>query len=200
MLINVPQGFNKTKDVIKLGEIFKGNSYRYILSDIGNIQKSNTFELSGYGFYSHVYNVCDTYIFLIGNQIKSKDINVNSINFLDKVLDFEYILQNKPNQIKRIEIPNRVFTITSKDKWLQNDILKENAKLIDFIIKEQKTHLRAFKRPYERYLRYLADNENGMGISKYALTVNMIYDKHLLIKKYTDFDGYIIKYEHSSYL
>ena len=94
MLLNIPSKITK-KDIKYYGKIYKGNTSKYIISDLYNTNINKVFEMNGYGFYSYVYEIFDTYLFIIGNQIKSRDVNPKNIDFVAKILKFEYDLQNK---------------------------------------------------------------------------------------------------------
>lgn len=200
MYINVPQNFSR-KDIKRYGTIFKDKHYYYILSDIKNRDKSNTIKLNSLGYFSYIYNVCNSYLFIIGNQIKNKDINPNRVDFLSKILKFEYLQRNKNKKIQRIEIPSKIFTITTKERWLQDDILKENKKEIDYIIKHKKVHLQSHKSPYERYMMYLCDNSlEGLGVFEHGLCKDLMTQNFIHIMKDTSIDGYIIKTDNTEFL
>lgn len=200
MYINVPQNFSR-KDIKRYGTIFKDKHYYYILSDIKNRNKSNTIKLNSLGYFSYIYNVCNSYLFIIGNQIKNKDINPNRVDFLSKILKFEYLQRNKNKKIQRIEIPSKIFTITTKEGWLQDDILKENKKEIDYIIKHKKVHLQSYKSPYERYMMYLCDNSlEGLGVFEHGLCKDLMMQNFIHIMKDTSIDGYIIKTDNTEFL
>lgn len=193
MFINAPKQFTR-KDIKNCGVIYKDYGYRYLLSDIKNKDLNNTFELVTEGFYSYVYNICETYLFIIGNQKGTKDIKPNKIDFLSKILDFEYKIANKNKKIKTLSIPNSILTLITKEKWLQDDFLNEKGVLIDNIINNKKIHLQAFKRPYERYLRYLVEI-GKIGTFKNGVVVDMLTEKEIKILKDTSISGYIIKYD-----
>ena len=78
-----------------MGKIYKDEGYSYILSDVENKNIDNTLILNGYGFYNYIYEIYNTYLFLIGNQIKKRIINPNKVDFLSKIMKFEYLLNNK---------------------------------------------------------------------------------------------------------
>lgn len=196
MFLNIPE--IKKKDIKYCGIIFKDNNYFYILSDLKNRSLKNTLKLNGYGFYSYVYDVFNTYLFIIGNQIKNKDVNPKNIDFVSKVLKFEYMLSI--NKVQGFDIPSQVFTITSKEKWLQDDFIGDNKKMIDNIIKHKKVHLQAYKQPYERYMRYLCDNPSGLGIFKNSLCKDTLITNKIYLLKDTSFDGYIIKYDNRKFI
>lgn len=200
MLLNIPSKITK-KDIKYYGNIYKGNTYKYILSDLYNKDIENTIEMNGYGFYSYVYDIFDTYLFIIGNQIKSRDVNPKNIDFIAKILKFEYDLQNKNNKIYKVNIPSNILTIVSKDRWLQGDLLGENSKIIDDIINVGKPHLKDIQEPYIRYLSYLCDNvDDCMGLFEFGLSKLLMYNDYVYVQKCTDFDSYIIKYEHCKHL
>ena len=193
MFINVPKGF-KSSDIKKCGIIYKTQSYSYILSDIANRNKKNTLLLNGCGFYNYIYDICNTYLFIIGNQKGNKDINPNKIDFLAKILKFEYLLNNQNRKIQKFDVPSGMFTIVSKERWLQDDLMGVNSILIDNIIKNKKVHLQAYERPYERYMRYLCDNpETNVGTFKNGLCKDLLTQNYIHIMKDTNIDGYIIK-------
>lgn len=193
MFINVPKGF-KPSDIKRCGIIYKTQSYSYILSDIENRNKKNTLLLNGCGFYNYIYDICNTYLFIIGNQKGNKDINPNKIDFLAKILKFEYLLNNKNRKIQKFDVPSGIFTITSKERWLQDDLMGDSSILIDNIIKHKKIHLQAYERPYERYMRYLCDNpETNIGTFKNGLCKDLLTQNYIQLMKDTSIDGYIIK-------
>lgn len=193
MYINVPN-----KIIVKnRGIIHKASGYSYILSDISNRDKKESLELKGQGFYSYVYDVSNTYLFIIGNQIGNKDVNPNKINFQEKVLNFEYTAEKKPKKIQTLDIPSNGFVLTAKEKWLQPDILGDNTRVVESIIRTRRQHLLDYKRPYERYLRYLCDN--GLDMFKYGLVKDTLIENSLKVLKDTSFDGYIIKYNNTPF-
>ena len=193
MFINVPN-----KIVVKnRGIIQKASGFSYILSDISNRDKNKVLKLNGQGFYSYVYDVSNTYLFIIGNQIGNKDVNPNKVNFQEKVLNFEYTAEKKPKKIQTLDIPSNGFVLTAKEKWLQPDILGENTKMVENIIQKRKPHLQGYKRPYERYLRYMCDS--GLGMFKYGLVKDTLTESSIKVLKDTSFDGYIIKYDNTPF-
>lgn len=198
-LTNLPTQITK-KDIKYLGDIMKDESYSYILSDISNDNINNTYKLNSEGFYSYIYNICNTYLFLIGNSKGLKDINPNKIDFISKILKFEYLLQNNSKQIKELKTQNNMFTIMSKESFIEGNLKGLDIKMIDCITDKIKIHLRAFERPLERYLRYLCDNEEGIGTCENACVVNTLIDNKLYIQKDTSMSGYIIKYRHDKYI
>jgi hypothetical protein len=198
MLLNIPDKITK-KDIKSYGIIKKGNSYSYILSDLKNRDKKNTFKLNGYGFYNYVYNILDTYLFIIGNQIKNKDVNPQNIDFVSKILKFEYLLSN--NKLQKFDIPSQVMTIIATEKWLKDDCTGSSSKVIDNIIKNRKSYLNAYERPYERQMKYICDNaENSLGTFEYGLCKDLLIQDFIYIQKDTTFDGYIIKTDNRKYL
>ena len=193
MFINVPN-----KIVVKnRGIIQKASGFSYVLSDISNRDKNKVLKLNGQGFYSYVYDVSNTYLFIIGNQIDNKDVNPNKVNFQEKVLNFEYIAEKKPKKIQTLNIPSNGFVLTAKEKWLQPDILGDKTKMIENIIQKRKPHLQGYKRPYERYLRYMCDS--GLGMFKYGLVKDTLTESGIKVLKDTSFDGYIIKYDNTPF-
>ena len=193
MFINVPK-----KIVVKnRGIIQKASGFSYILSDISNRDKNKVLKLNGQGFYSYVYDVSNTYLFIIGNQIGNKDVNPNKINFQEKVLNFEYTAEKKPKKIQTLDIPSNGFVLTAKEKWLQPDILGDNTKTVESIIQRRKTHLQSYKQPYERHLRYMCDS--GLGMFKYGLVKDTLTENSIKVLKDTSFDGYIIKYDNTPF-
>lgn len=202
MFINVPKNFSK-KDIKYHGIIEKDSGYTYILSDI--IPHGDTIELKSEGFYSHVYTVSNSYLFIIGNQKGVQDIKPNKINFLNKILEFEYLLQDKPKKFIDFNIPNNIFTLVSKnlyqtfnERCLGNDLSHLNYKDIEFISDNIKIHLKGCE-PLEKYFRYLCDNESGVGLCENGLSLNMLCDTRLKILKDTEISGYIIKYNHDMF-
>ena len=111
-------------------------------------------------------------------------------------MEFEYKLQNNPKKFKDFDIPNNILTITSKQRWLESDLSDLNSKEVHFIINNIKTHLNACQTSLEKQLRYLCDNETGIGLCKNAFSLNMLCDTKLKIYKDTSINGYIIKYNH----
>lgn len=198
MFINVPEKLTK-KDIKNCGIIYKDEDFSYVLSDIKNTDKNKLFTMNGYGFFNYVYNICNTYLFIIGNQIKNKDIKIKDIDFLSKILKFEYNLQNNSKKIQRIDIPSKVFTILPKKRWLKDDFMGVNGKLIDDIIKIKKTYLQAYKTPYERHLRYLC-SENSLGTFKHGLCKDLLTQDYIHIFKDTSIDGYIIKTDNRQFI
>lgn len=192
MFINLPNKITK-KDIKYIGTLNKGKGYSHILTDIMNTNNRKLVKLNGYGWFSWVYIVCNTYMFVIGNQIKSKDVNPNKINFLQKIMEFEYTLQAYPNKIKSVNIPSSFLAITSNESVLEDDLRCVNEDLIQFIINNKKIHLQGYKSPLVKKLMYLCDNESCYGISEYGLSVNLLWSKKIQILKDTSFDGYIIK-------
>ena len=193
MFINVPK-----KIVVKnRGIIQKASGFSYILSDISNRDKNKVLKLNGQGFYSYVYDVSNTYLFIIGNQIGNKDVNPNKVNFQEKVLNFEYTAEKKPKKIQTLDIPSNGFVLTAKEKWLQPDILGDNTKTVESIIQRRKTNLQGYKQPYERYLRYMCDS--GLGMFKYGLVKDTLTENNIKVLKDTSFDGYIIKYDNTPF-
>ena len=193
MFINVPK-----KIVVKnRGIIQKASDFSYILSDISNRDKNKVLKLNGQSFYSYVYDVSNTYLFIIGNQIGNKDVNPNKINIQEKVLNFEYTAEKKPKKVQTLDIPSNGFVLTAKEKWLQPDILGDNTKMVERIIQRRKTHLQGYKQPYERYLRYMCDS--GLGMFKYGLVKDTLTENNIKVLKDTSFDGYIIKYDNTPF-
>lgn len=200
MYINLPNNFTK-RDIKELGRIYKEHSYRYILSDIKNRNIKNTLELKGQGFFNYIVNISDTYLFLIGNQIANKDINPKKIDYLSKIIKFEYLLINNSQKIKKIDIPNRIFTITTKERWLTGDITSFFTKDIESIIEHKKIHLQACENPYIKYMMYLCDDtKTNFGLFKHGFSKNILHEKYVLTLKDTEIDGYIIKTEHSKFI
>lgn len=198
-LTNLPTQITK-KDIQYIGDIMKDESYSYVLSDISNDNISNTYKLNSEGFYSYIYNICNTYLFTIGNSKGLTDIKPNKIDFIGKILKFEYLLQNNSKQIKEFKTQNNMFTLISKESFIEGHLRGVDTNMIDFIISNTKIHLRAFERPLERYLRYLCDNEEGLGVCNNACVVNTLINNKLYIQKDTSMSGYIIKYRHDKYI
>ncbi len=197
MFLNVPTKLTK-RDIKNCGIIYKDEGFSYVLSDLQNRDKNKTLNLNGYGYFNYVYNVYDTYLFIIGNQVKNKDINPNKIDFLSKILKFEYLLAHKNKQVQKFDVPSGVFTIISKERWLKGDFIGSQSKSIDFIIKHKKVHLQSYERPYERYMRYICDNpENSLGTFKNGLCKDLLTQNYIYIQKDTSIDGYIIKTDNS---
>ena len=193
MLINVPQKFSKN-DIKYYGKIYKSGGFSFILSDIENKDIKNTLELKGHGYFNYVYTLYDTYLLLIGNQKYSTDIDPNKVDFLSKILSFEYFRNSKDKKIKPFNIPSGALTIISKERWLDDRLDVVNYKTIDNIINNTNSYLNAYQTPYERYLRYLCNNpETGIGLFKHGLSMNLLCNNKILVYKDTSIDGYIIK-------
>lgn len=196
MFINVPNELTK-KDIKYIGDIFKDSQHKYILSDVLN---KDFIELNSEGFFSYVYNICDKYLFIIGNQKGIKDIKPRKIDFINKILLFEYIKQSKPKKIQKVNIPSHILTITSKDNYLKQNLDGVNLELIKHFANTSKKHLLESKNDLEMFYRYLCDNEEGFGIWEHGLSVNTLIDSYVEILKDTDISGYIIKYNHDSWI
>lgn len=194
MFINTPNSFEKEY----LGYVVKDNSYSFVLSDIANRDKDNIILLNGNCYYANFVKVCDTYLFLVGNGTPKKKVDYKKVNYAEKVLSFEYLLQKKDRKIHKLDIPSKMFTITPKERWLTDDILSENAKDIDYIVENIKTHLKGY-RAFEKRMRFLCDNENCVGVCGQGLSLNMLYDNYIYYLKDTSFDGWIIKYNHDNW-
>ena len=109
MFINLPKVTKK--DVQYLGTLNKGRGYAHILTDVINTNPKQIVKLNGYGWFSWVYMICNTYLFIIGNQIKSRDVNPKKINFLQKIMEFEYDLQAYPKRVKSVSVPSGYLAI-----------------------------------------------------------------------------------------
>lgn len=192
MFINLPNKVTK-KDIKYIGTLNKGQGYSHILCDTLNINPRQVVKLNGYGWFSWVYIVCNTYMFIVGNCIKSKDVNPNKINFLQKIMDFEYTLQAYPKKVKSVNVPSSYLSLISNLSVLEDDLRGVNSKLIQTIIDNKKIHLQGYKSPLVKKLMYLCDNESCYGISEYGLSINLLWSKKVQILKDTSFDGYIIK-------
>ena len=194
MYIGTVNKFNK-KDVKRIGVIYKDESTGYLLSDLDNINISNTMKLNGYGFYNYVYDVCDTYLFIIGNCIRTKETNPKKIDYLSKILKFEYLLQQNNKSIKTIKIPSRVLTITTENKWLHDGIAGVYSNSIDNVIQTSKIHLQGTQSRYKQYMKYLCDNPVlNIGVFKNGLALNMLFSDEVIVYKDTEINAYIIKY------
>lgn len=199
LLTNLPKQITK-QDIKEIGTIMKDECYHYVLSDISNTDINNTYKLSSEGFYSYLYNICNTYLFIIGNSKGLNDIKPNKIDFISKILKFEYLLQKNSKEIKKFDIPNNILLLTSKESLLEGVLRGVDTNIIDFIINKSKIHLNAFERSYERYLRYLCDNDEGLGICENALVLNLMADNKVYIQKDTSMSGFIIKYQHDEFI
>lgn len=199
LLTNLPKQITK-QDIKEIGTIMKDECYHYVLSDISNTDINNTYKLSSEGFYSYLYNICNTYLFIIGNSKGLNDIKPNKIDFISKILKFEYLLQKNSKEIKKFDIPNNILLLTSKESLLEGVLRGVDINIIDFIINKSKIHLNAFERSYERYLRYLCDNDEGLGICENALVLNLMADNKVYIQKDTSMSGFIIKYQHDEFI
>lgn len=195
MYINVP---NEVDKIDFVGRIFKGETYSYILSDVTNSHIDQVCLLKSNGFYSNIVNVCDTYLFVVGNGTLKKPIKYDKINYLEKVLSFEYSLQRQNKKIIKMSIPSKIFTITPKERWFTGFVLNENRKDIDYIIEKNKPYLMGY-RPYEKTMRFLCDNEENIGVTDYGMSLNILYNDYIYIYKDTSIDGYIIKYQHDKW-
>ena len=196
MFINLPKVTKK--DIQYLGTLNKGRGYAHILTDVMNTNPRQVVKLNGYGWFSWVYMICNTYLFIIGNQIKSRDVNPKKIDFLQKIMEFEYDLQAYPKKVKSVSVPSGYLAIISNESHLESDLRGVNDDLIQFIIKNKKTHLQTYKSPLVQKLMYLCDNESCYGISEYGLSLNLLWSKKIQILKDTSFDGYIIKLDTES--
>ena len=193
--INVPNKITR-KDIKYCGNIYKGNGFSYILSDLENKDIEKTLNLNGYGWYNYIYKVYDTYLFIIGNQIRNKDINIKNIDFISKVLKFEYYLHNNDKRIMDFDIPSNILTIISNERWLDGSFLKDYTKRVDYIINKNKPSLKGIQQPYERYMRFVCDNPyTNMGLFKNGLSMNLLTGSKIKLMKDTSIDGYIIKYD-----
>lgn len=199
IILDLPKKLTK-KDIRYLGKIYKDEGYGYILSDVENKNIDNTLILNGYGFYNYIYEIYNTYLFLIGNQIKKRIINPNKVDFLSKIMKFEYLLNNKSKKIKQINIPSNMFTIIAKEQWLKEDFLGQTQKKIDDIIDKQKPYLKDVDSSFERSMKFICDNvENTTGLFNNGLSKNILMENKIYVLKDVDFDGYIIKFNHSNF-
>lgn len=194
MILSVPR--LEKEDIKEIGIIEKDSSKGFLVSDLYNTNESNTYQITGYGFFKYVYEVFDTYLFIIDNAIYSKDVKPKDVDFIAKILKFEYLLQRKPNLFKKLEIPSKVLTLTTNLKWLQDDLIRDYEKQIDFIIENNKTHLQGIQSPYIKYMSYLCDNENCIGLFEHGLS-KLLYDDYVLI--YKDKAITIIKTNHTKF-
>lgn len=192
MFINVPSELTK-RDIKYIGNIFKDSQHKYILSDVLN---QEYIELNSEGFYSYIYNIGNKYLFIIGNQKGIKDINPKKIDFINKILFFEYIKNSKPKKIQKFNIPSHILTITSKDNYLKQNLDNVNLELIKHFSNTSKKYLLQCNSDMEMFYRYLCDNEEGYGIWEHGLSVNILIDNYIEILKDTSISGYIIKYNH----
>lgn len=199
IILDLPKKLTK-KDIRYLGKIYKDEGYSYILSDVENKNIDNTLILNGYGFYNYIYEIYNTYLFLIGNQIKKRIINPNKVDFLSKIMKFEYLLNNKSKKIKQINVPSNMFTIIAKEQWLKEDFLGQTQKKIDDIIDKQKPYLKNIDSSFERSMKFICDNvENTTGLFHNGLSKNILMENKIYVLKDVDFDGYIIKFNHSNF-
>lgn len=198
MYINTPKDFSR-KDVVFCGNIYKNGGFGYWLQDLYN--KKTKMSLSGYGWYNYVYKVCDTYLFIIGNQIRNKEINIKKIDFLSKVLKFEYLLKTKgkTNLFTELYIPSKVLILKSKEKPLEAILTRDNMNRINHIIETKKIHLQGIQKPLNRLLMFLCDNEQNMGIYENVMVVNLLYSNKITVLKDTSIDGYIIKLDNTPF-
>lgn len=194
MILSVPR--LEKEDIKEIGIIEKDSSKGFLVSDLYNTNENNTYQITGYGFFKYVYEVFDTYLFVIDNAIYSKDVKPKDVDFIAKILKFEYLLQRKPNLFKKLEMPNKILTLTTNLKWLQDDLIRDYEKQIDFIIENNKTHLQGIQSPYIKYMSYLCDNENCIGLFEHGLS-KLLYDDYVLI--YKDKAITIIKTNHTKF-
>lgn len=192
MFINVPNKTYKT-DIKYLGKLYKDSGHSYILTDF-----NNSLELKSEGFYSYIYIIHNTYLFIVGNSKNRYDIEPNKINFMNKILEFEF-LKNTTRKVKSFKVCNN-FSVISKEVYqtfnercFTDDFRHLNYEVVSNIVNKTKTHLQACK-PLEKYCYYLQDNSNGYGLSENILSINTLYDKNLYVYKDTDITGYIVKY------
>lgn len=197
MFLNVPNKISK-KDIISYGNIYKGESYKYILSDVAN--KKNKLILTSVGFYSYIYKILDTYLFIIGNQKGNIDIKPKKVDFLSKILKFEYLEKCNSKQIIKFDVPNQVFTITAHERSINGSFSNETIKMIETIIDKQKIHLQAYENPYERYMRFLCDNENCIGVYKHGLSYDLLNQNYIKVLKDSDISGFIIKVDNREFI
>ncbi len=199
IILDLPKKLTK-KDIRYLGKIYKDEGYSYILSDVENKNIDNTLILNGYGFYNYIYEIYNTYLFVIGNQIKKRIINPNKVDFLSKIMKFEYLLNNKSKKIKQINVPSNMFTIIAKEQWLKEDFLGKTQKKIDDIIDKQKPYLKNIDSFFERSMKFICDNvENTTGLFNNGLSKNILMENKIYVLKDVDFDGYVIKFNHSNF-
>ena len=181
--INVPNKITR-KDIKYCGNIYKGNGFSYILSDLENKDIEKTLKLNGYGWYNYVYKVYDTYLFIIGNQIKNKDINIKNIDFVSKILKFEYYLHNNDKRITDFDIPSNILTIISNERWLDGSFLEDYTKRVDYIINKNKPSLKGIQEPYEKYMRFVCDNPyTNMGLFKNGLSMDLLTGNKIKVIK-----------------
>ena len=116
MFINLPSRFSK-KDIKYHGILEKDEGYTYVLSDISN--KDKIIELKSDGFYSYVYTLCNTYLFIIGNCKGLEDINPNKINFLNKIMEYDATVLL--NQVTDLNFEDENFNGTYRcENWRMN--------------------------------------------------------------------------------
>lgn len=198
--INIPNEITK-KDIKFYDKIHKKNSYGYIISDLKNIDLKNTEYINSTSLYDYIFDVLDTYIFIVGNaNNKREKINLNKIDFMSEIMKFELDIYNNRKTIKKIDISSNVLTIISKDLWLKDEILDTKyKKLINLIIDKSKIHLQDINSDYEKLLNYICDNsENCMGTFRYGLS-KLITENYVLIQKNKNINGYIIKTDFSKF-
>lgn len=195
MFINVPNKIYRN-DIKYMGKLQKDSGLTYILTDL----KGNDLELKSTGYFSYIYNVCNTYLFVIGNCKNKIDIDIKDINFISKILEFEYFRNCKPSKFINLNIKNSMFSILSKnvyqtfnERCFTDDLRHLNYEVIQNIIDNTKIHLQGCK-PLEKYCYYLQDNNNGYGLSDNAVSINTLNDNNLCIYKDTSINGFIIKY------
>lgn len=198
MYLNIPDKITN-KDINFIGKIFKQESSSFIISDLENEILKNTFKLTGYGFYNYIYNICDKYLFIIGNQVKNTDIKPNKIDFISKILKFEYLLNNKDKSINKIDIPSNILTIITPEKWQDKNFLGLMGFEIENIIQYTKTYLKNYENNYIKYFKYLCDNNESYGFFENGFCMDLLTSNYIYILKDTEFDGYIIKYNHEKF-
>lgn len=195
--INLPNTFSHKRVKVK-GEIEKGVG-GLILTDLYNTDEQKLFTLNTSGVKNYVVDVYNTYLFIIGSNVNGAIMNPKRVDYLSKIIKFEYLFRTSSKQLKKIDINSHIFTLTSKERWLSGSVLKENVEDVYFILNNIKTHLNGSENPYIKQMLLLQDNENGFGLSQFALAQNILIENHLLVQKDSTFSGYIIKYCHSDF-
>ena len=93
-----------------------------------------------------------------------------------------------------------MFTIIAKEQWLKEDFLGQTQKKIDDIIDKQKPYLKNIDSSFERSMKFICDNvENTTGLFHNGLSKNILMENKIYVLKDVDFDGYIIKFNHSNF-
>lgn len=196
--INLPNNFNPKK-IKKIGQIY--TTQNFVLSDVQNIDIKNCYLTTCNGLIKYIVNVYDTYLFLI-DECKTKKLiptNIKKIDYLSKIIRFEYLLRTNSKKIIKYNIPSNIMVLSETAQWQNTNIFKEYSTNINKIISNNKPHLQYISNNYEKYVRFLCDNLDNYGFFKNIFAQNILYDNYIYILKDTDLCGHIIKYNHAPF-